>query len=75
MGMGYFTEFLDFEGNTRYAPDSINFATLDQIEFSEWFDAAINVVVTRVLPGCRSETLENEIYHALGESAPSDMRG
>ncbi len=50
----------------------IDFASMDQSEFRNFFDRAVSVILERILPNCPREGLEDEIYKCLGERGPSD---
>lgn len=49
-----------------FIPKSISFASLDQIQFAEFFDRAIKVVVSDILPGLDSDTLRSEVEAIIG---------
>ena len=51
---------------------SIDFASMDQVEFRTFFDRAVAVILERILPGCKGKELETEIFHMLGERGPND---
>lgn len=74
LATGHVKEVRDLKGHVMYVPASIDFASLPQHEFAEWFNQAVRIILERVLPNTKSETLENEIYRALGEIAPSDLQ-
>lgn len=42
-------------------PKSISFAKMDQIAFAEFFKRAIDFCIAEVLPGLKSEALEQEV--------------
>ena len=48
-----------------FIPKSISFAAMDQIKFNEFFDRAIRVVCTDVLPGVNSDDLRAEVEAML----------
>lgn len=73
MATGHVREVMDLQGKIHYVPASIDFASMDQVKFSEWFDAAITVILERVLLNVGREALETEIYHMLGERGPNDF--
>lgn len=64
----------DFKGAEWPIPDSIGFARMDQVKFSEWFDNAVNIILQNILPHCKKEGLENQIYNMLGECGPDALR-
>lgn len=49
-----------------FLPKSISFAAMDQQDFREFFDRAIQVVTSDILPGLDSETLRREVYEMIG---------
>lgn len=50
-----------------FIPKSISFAAMDQHAFNEFFDRALAVVTTDILPGVDSETLRQEVMSMIGE--------
>lgn len=47
-------------------PDSISYANMGQIQFESWFNAAVETVCSRWLPGWKSEDLKRHILDMLG---------
>lgn len=74
IGTGHVREVRDFNGSTHFVPASIDFGSLGQVQFSEWFDHAVNLILQRVLPHIPKKSLEQEIYNMLGERGPDDFR-
>lgn len=70
---GHTREVKDLHGNVHIVPDSIGFGRLDQMAFQQWFDAAIKVILERILPGVNKKDLETQIYTMLKEPTPEDM--
>lgn len=54
-----------------FIPKSISFAKCDQAEFKAFFDRAIQVVTSDILPGLDSETLRREVYEMIGTTPAS----
>jgi hypothetical protein len=52
---------MDKAGTVQLIPKSISFANMRGNEFSAWFETAIQVVITRWLPGMTNEQLRKEI--------------
>jgi hypothetical protein len=52
-------------GEVYLVPRSIAFASMAQADFSEFMDAAINVIVSRWLQGTDGEDLRREVYAVL----------
>ena len=53
------------DGRRYIDANSISFATMDQDEFSEFYDKAIDFVLTKILPGVDSRDLEREVQDIL----------
>lgn len=49
-----------------FIPKSISFAAMDQTAFKEFFDRAVRVVVTDILPGVDSDALRAEVINMIG---------
>jgi len=71
LGMGYFKMVKRKDGTQYPKTLSIDFATLDQVAFSEWWDKAIKFILEKILPHVERKTFEDEIYNFLGETTPS----
>lgn len=56
---------IDRDGTTAIVPKSISYASMPQNEFDAWFDSAIQVIVTKWLPGMTEETLRKELEDML----------
>ena len=65
-GIGY----VDKDGK----PLSTAFDELDQVEFQPIWDAAIDFILTDILPGCDKPGIVDAVYHALGMRGPGDER-
>lgn len=66
MATGLFEKRLSISGKAYFVPKSISFASMDQTEFSKWYDAAIDVIVTRIIPGLDRADLEREVMNMIG---------
>jgi hypothetical protein len=76
IAVGHCREVKDLKGNTHFVPKSIDFSSMDQSEFSQFFDKAMDLIITQILPNCPKKTLENEVYEALRIPTYNDyMRG
>lgn len=73
MATGHVREVRDLKGNTHFVPKSIDFATLDDIQFREWFDQAVTVILERILPHMPRGTLEQELYTMMGQGGPAQL--
>lgn len=77
LAAGYVDTFVDCQtGESCYVPKSIAWESCDQLEFNQFFDAAVNVIVNRwMAPGSTSEEVRREIIlmcdgpHAVGRMA------
>ena len=72
---GHVREVRDLQGRTHIVPDSISFGRMDQVQFREFFDSAVKVILERVLPGVRRKDIEQQIYDILHEPGPEQLRG
>lgn len=77
LASGHVETFIDCQtGNTVMVPKSIAWEAMDQTEFNQFFDAAVNVICNRwMAPGTASEEVRREIIemcdgpHAVGRCA------
>ena len=60
MKAGYYSEIITPTGK-MYLPISINFASMDEIEFEKLYSSSINVIIKII--GCTSEDVENELIN------------
>lgn len=65
MATGLYEKRVSLSGKVYYVPKSISFASMDQVQFSQWYDQALDVIVGRILPGIGKEDLENEVLEVL----------
>lgn len=61
-------------GKTRIKPKSIAFANMSEDNFRQLFEKMLDLIIHRILPKVNKSELEEEVYTALGEPRPSDMR-
>lgn len=54
------------DGATVLREKSINYASMTQTEFAEFFETAVRIVAERWLPGVTSETLRKELEDMIG---------
>lgn len=66
MATGLFEKRVSISGKTYFIPKSISFASMDQAEFTKWYDQALDVIVTRIIPGLDRADLENEVLSMIG---------
>lgn len=63
---GYYDAFTDKGGEVFRIPRSISFAKMDEYTFSEFYQRALEVIVTDIIPGMDPEDLEDAVEEALG---------
>ena len=74
IALGHVREMKDLEGNLHFIPKSIDFASMSQGEFCQFFDRSVDVILKHILPNSTQEGLEEAIFQTLGEPTPSMMR-
>ena len=62
---GHVDTIVDHKGRTGYVPRSIAFESMDQTEFSTFFDKALNEVCSKLLNGADKKAVLNEITSAM----------
>ena len=73
LATGHVEPVMDLQGNTHFVPASIDWATIDETEFKQFFDNAVQVILERIIPNCPRKGLEDEVMHMLGQRGPSDF--
>ena len=53
------------DGRTILIPESISFGKLDQAGFEQFYDRALDVVLTRILPGINRDDVTREVDEIL----------
>lgn len=53
------------DGRTVLVPESISFAKLDQSGFEQLYDRALDLILTRILPGIDRDDVEREVSTIL----------
>jgi hypothetical protein len=61
---GHFDEF-EYRGMRVVKPRSISFAKLDQAAFEQFYQRAVEVIITEVIPGADSTELEARVMDIL----------
>jgi hypothetical protein len=74
IGIGFSEEVVDLDGVVHVIPKSISFAKLDEDGFRAFFDKAVDLIITKILPLVSRDDLENRVYEILGEPRPMDVR-
>lgn len=73
IAIGHVREVRGIRGEIYIVPDSISFGRMDNIAFREFFDAAVRVIIEKILPGVDKRDLEQRIYDILKEPGPQQM--
>lgn len=73
IAIGHVREVRDLQGRTHIVPDSISFGRMDQMQFREFFDAAVRLILEKILPGVGRRDIEQRIYDILHEPGPEQM--
>lgn len=71
---GHFEEIRGLDGKLYTRPKSIAFASMDQSQFSMFFNKMMDVILTRILPHTNRTDLEDQVFHMIGLRGPSDVR-
>ncbi len=53
------------DGRTILIPESISFGKLDQAGFEQFYDRALDIILTRILPGISREDVTREVDEIL----------
>lgn len=64
--LGYVEEIIFHDGEIHTRVTSTAFDAMDGLEMRKYMDAAIDVIVTEVLPGVKRHALLGEVEHMLG---------
>lgn len=62
---GHCEIYYDFEGNEKYKARSINYETLDDIEFSKVYSDVLNVILQKVLTESTEEEISDMLFNFL----------
>lgn len=62
---GLFDTGKTVDGIPFIQPHSISFAAMDQTRFEQWYDKAIDVVLTKILPNVCREDLEMRVHEII----------
>lgn len=66
IALGVTEEFVRPGGATELMPGSIAFNKMDEIEFAEFYDSAVALICSRIIPGIDSESLKHEVLDLIG---------
>ncbi len=72
LAIGHSEERRTIGGETYFMPRSISFAKMDQTAFRAFFDRAVELIITKIVP-ITKDHLEQRIYDILGEPGPRDL--
>lgn len=61
------------DGRTIIIPQSISFAKMDQIAFSEFYDRALTLIVERILPGIDRDDVNAQVDSILAGYAAREL--
>jgi hypothetical protein len=53
------------DGVPYVVPQSISFASMDQNRFEQWYEKALDVIMTKIVPGIAKSDLEARINDML----------
>lgn len=62
---GLFDKLKTTRGIPVIIPKSISFTAMDQARFEEWYEKAVDVILTRILPGVNREELTAHVNEIL----------
>lgn len=70
-GLGFFAIEPDIDGGEMMVVDSMAYEKMDYETFTKFYDAAVDFVIQRVIPGVDKKDFENRIYEILGGPTPA----
>jgi hypothetical protein len=65
LATGLFDTGKTVDGIPYVVPQSISFAAMDQNRFEQWYDKALDVILTKIVPGIAKSDLEARINDIL----------
>lgn len=71
LAIGHSRQFIGHDGLIRIIPNSISFANMDQSEFEQFYNKAVEFILSKILPAVDKADLEQQVYDVLGEPGPS----
>ena len=72
VALGYGDSIKLPDGRTIIVPRSLSFAKLDQKGFEDFYDRALSLILTKILPGVNKADLEREVSDILAGYGASD---
>lgn len=70
IGTGYCDPFIDDRGNVVYVPRSISYEAMDQTAFRPFYNAAVDLILRRWLPGLNRRDLDEQVFQLIGVRPP-----
>ena len=71
---GHFEEIKGLDGCLYIKPKSIAFANMGQDSFKEFYNKALDLILTKILPMTDREDLEQAVFDILREPGPNQLR-
>ena len=62
MELGYYDEYVSTNGLVYYIPKSMDFVSMDDLQFREFYNKAVNAVVRVFLPGADPDGIIEHIF-------------
>lgn len=62
---GYYTDVKLLDGTVSREAQSMSFTAMDELTFRQVYNAVVNVILAKVLPGMDFETLESEVEQQM----------
>lgn len=69
IALGHFDTYRLPTGEAVVKPRSISFAKMDQVSFGQFYDRALRLILTRILPRMQRSDLEARIHDILEGAA------
>jgi hypothetical protein len=63
--LGHFRTCVLLDGRTMVEAKSISFAQMDQLQFDEFYTAAVELICAKVIPGINKPELEQQVEEIL----------
>ena len=71
---GHFDTGKTVDGYPYMVPKSISFTAMDQTSFNQFYDRAVDVILTKILPGVNRQDLTDQVSDILAGYGP-EKRG
>lgn len=74
ISIGHCKKVISLQGGVvRYIPKSINWGSMDQTTFEQFYDKMVNFIISEIIPLTKSADLERRVYEILGEPGPQQL--